>query len=392
MVVEETVIEEPVNILEEPEHLSDPPLRSYSIDEEISIPSPTIATPPVAAGASSSSTTPVPTPTTSTLPDLPCSTPPITPTLLQMTSSDRNNTSSSMAENNIISATASVNSPASVRSTRGNSITFSSSRSPSPAYSNPLSMASTIEDIAETESIKSGSGIGTGNNDNNKNNSTSTNVVLDIDPSILPKTLKAKTNPPNPQRQNPTAIVNKTRPPKGDVNLERSLEIVRSAVEKSSTQAAAMQQQQPPPQQVQQQQQQQQQPMVIPVRPSIRPAGGGTTTTMPNAVLVTTSDGKTLLAHPTGQILQNIRPGQTLSPVSPSPLRLRLPNKPSPQPAITTGGGGEQPQPQVVRVLQQTAPVTTRPTTTVFRMPTSSASGGQTVVLDANQLNNLIVS
>ena len=28
MVVEETVIEEPVNILEEPEHLSDPPLRS----------------------------------------------------------------------------------------------------------------------------------------------------------------------------------------------------------------------------------------------------------------------------------------------------------------------------------------------------------------------------
>ena len=111
---------------------------------------------------------------------------------------------------------------------------------------------------------------------------------------------------------------------------------------------------------------------------------------MPNAVLVTTSDGKTLLAHPTGQILQNIRPGQTLSPVSPSPLRLRLPNKPSPQPAITTGG--EQPQPQVVRVLQQTAPVTTRPTTTVFRMPTSSASGGQTVVLDANQLNNLIVS
>ena len=387
------VVEEPVNILEEPEHLSDPPLRSYSIDEEISIPSPTIATPPVAAGASSSSTTPVPTPTTSTLPDLPCSTPPITPTLLQMTSSDRNNTSSSMAEN-IISATASVNSPASVRSTRGNSITFSSSRSPSPAYSNPLSMASTIEDIAETESIKSGSGIGTGNNDNNKNNSTSTNVVLDIDPSILPKTLKAKTNPPNPQRQNPTAIVNKTRPPKGDVNLERSLEIVRSAVEKSSTQAAAMQQQQqPPPQQVQQQQQQQQ-PMVIPVRPSIRPAGGGTTTTMPNAVLVTTSDGKTLLAHPTGQILQNIRPGQTLSPVSPSPLRLRLPNKPSPQPAITTGGGGggEQPQPQVVRVLQQTAPVTTRPTTTVFRMPTSSASGGQTVVLDANQLNNLIVS
>ena len=75
MVVEETVIEEPVNILEEPEHLSDPPLRSYSIDEEISIPSPTIATPPVAAGASSSSTTPVPTPTTSTLLDLPCSTP-----------------------------------------------------------------------------------------------------------------------------------------------------------------------------------------------------------------------------------------------------------------------------------------------------------------------------
>ena len=235
--------------------------------------------------------------------------------------------------------------------------------------------------IAETESVKSGSV-------DNKNSNVNA-VVLDIDPSILPKTLKAKTNPPNPQRQNPTAIVNKTRPPKGDVNLERSLEIVRSAVEKSSTQAAAMQQQQPPPQQVQQQQQQQ--PMVIPVRPSIRPAGGGTTTTMPNAVLVTTSDGKTLLAHPTGQILQNIRPGQTLSPVSPSPLRLRLPNKPSPQPAITTGGG-EQPQPQVVRVLQQTAPVTTRPTTTVFRMPTSSASGGQTVVLDANQLNNLIVS
>ena len=204
-------------------------------------------------------------------------------------------------------------------------------------------------------------------------------MVLDIDPSILPKTLKAKTNT-NPQRQNPTAIVNKTRPPKGDVNLERSLEIVRSAVEKSSN-TAAMQQQQP---------QAVPQPMVIPVRPSVqaRTAGG----TMPNAVLVTTSDGKTLLAHPTGQILQNIRPGQTLSPVSPSPIRLRLPNKPGQQlqpPAITTGQ--QQPQVRQVCVVQQTAPATTSRPTTVFRMPTSSASGA-TVVLDTNQLNNLIVS
>ena len=226
--------------------------------------------------------------------------------------------------------------------------------------------------IAETESVKSGSV-------DNKNSNVNA-VVLDIDPSILPKTLKAKTNT-NPQRQNPTAIVNKTRPPKGDVNLERSLEIVRSAVEKSSN-TAAMQQQQP---------QAVPQPMVIPVRPSVqaRTAGG----TMPNAVLVTTSDGKTLLAHPTGQILQNIRPGQTLSPVSPSPIRLRLPNKPGqqlqPAPAITTGQ--QQPQVRQVCVVQQTAPATTSRPTTVFRMPTSSASGA-TVVLDTNQLNNLIVS
>ena len=328
VVEEETVIEEPVNILEEPEPLSDPPLRSYSIDEDISIPSPTIATPSVTPPVViTPASTPIPCSSTSvnlSIEPIPVSTP----------SSDIGKPSSEL-----VISTASVNSPASVRSTRGNSITFSSSRSPSPAYSNPLSMAS-IDDT-ETESVKS-------------------DKVLDIDPSILPKTFKPKTNI-NPQRQNPTAIVNKSRPPKGDVNLERSMEIVRSAVEKSST---AMQQPQPP------------QPMVIPVRP---PPVSVSRPSMSNAVLVQTSDGKTLLAHPLQpQNMQNIRP--TVTQVSPSPLRVRLPSKPTQVPT-------SQPQVRQVCVVQQGP----RPTT-VFRMPTSSASSGATVVLDTNQLNTLIVS
>lgn len=46
-----------------------------------------------------------------------------------------------------------------------------------------------------------------------------------VSTQILMKTAKTRTHP--------TAAINKNRAPQGDVNLERSLEIVRSAVEKS---------------------------------------------------------------------------------------------------------------------------------------------------------------
>ena len=46
-----------------------------------------------------------------------------------------------------------------------------------------------------------------------------------VSTQILKKTAKTRTHP--------TAAINKNRAPQGDVNLERSLEIVRSAVEKS---------------------------------------------------------------------------------------------------------------------------------------------------------------
>ena len=303
-VTEETVIEEPVNLMEEQESISEPPLRSCSIDfEEISIPSPAIATPvetpplvatPVPAAASTASTAsaePVPAPT-----------PPIT---------------------------VMINSPASVRSVRGNSITFSSSRSPSPAAS--MASSSTQEEADEP---------------------------MEIDPSVLQT--KTVIKPPKTNRTNPTAIINKVRPPQGDVNLERSLEIVRTAVEKSVVNQQIMRA-----------------PMIIrPVtsqRPTVQPS---------SAVLVTTTDGKTLLAHPANQILRPVGP----TGVGSNPVRVRLPTataaKVTPIVAVSQPNRPATVQ-QVVQLVQ--SPQQKQP---VFRMPTTTS----TMVLDSSQINTFIVS
>ena len=326
--IEETVIEEPVNLLEEQDSISEPPLRSCSIDfeeqEVVSIPSPAVATPPM---------------TTSTPVYLPTEPLPATPPITVMA----------------------CNSPASVRSVRGNSITFSSSRSPSPAAS-MASLSSAQEDQDEPQPPMP------------------IPIVQDqqqqqppiIDPSILHT--KTVIKPAKTNRTNPTAIINKIRPPIGDVNLERSMEIVRSAVEKSV---------------VNQQQILRAPPMIIrPVhQPSQRPtvqAGQASVvpmTSAPQAVLVTTTDGKTLLAHPASQILRPVGPQA-------SPVRVqRLPvtgAKVTPIVAapISTHQIQQRPQVQQVCLVQQ------QPKQPVFRMPTTTS----TMVLDSSQINSLIVS
>ena len=302
---EETVIEEPVNLLEEQDSISEPPLRSCSIDfeetEVVSIPSPIIATP---AATPPSIGTPVSLPTE----PLPA-TPPITVT---------------------------ANSPASVRSVRGNSITFSSSRSPSPAAS-MASLSSAQEDLDEP-------------------------IQEPIDPSLLQTKTVIK---PAKMRTNPTAILNKIRPPQGDVNLERSMEIVQRAVEKSV---------------VNQQNIMRAPPMIIrPVQPSPRPPTAGQVavqpmTSAPQAVLVTTTDGKTLLAHPASQILRPMGPQGAGQPV-----RVRLPVAGAKVTPISA-----QPRPQVQQVVQ----LIQQPKQPVFRMPTTTS----TMVLDSSQINTLIVS
>ena len=193
-----------------------------------------------------------------------------------------------------------------------------------------------------------------------------------IDPSILHT--KTVIKPAKTNRTNPTAIINKIRPPIGDVNLERSMEIVRSAVEKSV---------------VNQQQILRAPPMIIrPVhQPSQRPtvqAGQASVvpmTSAPQAVLVTTTDGKTLLAHPASQILRPVGPQA-------SPVRVqRLPvtgAKVTPIVAapISTHQIQQRPQVQQVCLVQQ------QPKQPVFRMPTTTS----TMVLDSSQINSLIVS
>ncbi len=171
VVVEETVIEEPVNVMEEEERQQQKqpsPSFSYNLDE-VSIPSPIIITPvgtppvpvlgPAASAASSSSSavtaliednnslssdrdegkvsTPLPT-------DVPLPTEP----LPLATISGNSSPAPSLAKS-IIPA-----SPASIAGRRDSirSVTFSSSRSPSPAYSNPLSMASSAQEVASAAS------------------------------------------------------------------------------------------------------------------------------------------------------------------------------------------------------------------------------------------------
>ena len=325
---EETVIEEPVNLLDEQDSISEPPLRSCSIDfeeqEVVSIPSPAIATPPM---------------TTSTPIILPTEPLPATPPITVMA----------------------CNSPASVRSVRGNSITFSSSRSPSPAAS-MASLSSAQEDQDEPPP------------------QPPMPIVQDQPPAIDPSLLQTKTviKPAKTNRTNPTAIINKIRPPIGDVNLERSMEIVRSAVEKSVVN--------------QQQINLRTSPMIIrPVhqqpsqRPTLQAAQASVVpmTSAPQAVLVTTTDGKTLLAHPASQILRPVGPQA-------SPVRVqRLPVTGAKVTPIVGAPITAQHQIQTQRPqVQQVCLVQQQPKQPVFRMPTTTS----TMVLDSSQINSLIVS
>lgn len=94
-----------------------------------------------------------------------------------------------------------------------------------------------------------------------------------------------------------------------------------------------------------------------------------------NAVLVTTSDGKTILAHPASQILRQSAGGQAGIAPGNATVRVRLPTK-----TVTASG---QPQVRQVRLIQPGG----QRSATVFRMPVST--GGQ---LDSNQFTSLVVS
>ena len=94
-----------------------------------------------------------------------------------------------------------------------------------------------------------------------------------------------------------------------------------------------------------------------------------------NAVLVTTSDGKTILAHPASQILRQSAGGQAGIAPGNATVRVRLPTK-----TVTASG---QPQVRQVRLIQPGG----QRSATVFRMPVSS--GGQ---LDSSQFTSLVVS
>ena len=93
-----------------------------------------------------------------------------------------------------------------------------------------------------------------------------------------------------------------------------------------------------------------------------------------NAVLVTTSDGKTILAHPASQILRQSAGGQAGIAPGNATVRVRLPTK-----TVTASG---QPQVRQVRLIQPGG----QRSATVFRMPVST--GGQ---LDSNQFTSLVV-
>ena len=296
---EQTIIEEPVNLLDEVDScISEPPLRSCSIDfedEAVSIPSPVVETP---------SATP---PGIATPPSIAT---PIEPQV--------------------------VNSPASVRSARGNSITFSSSRSPSPAAS--ISSQDDSELSSKGPELKI--------------------PLSEVDLSVMQT---KSTSIVKPKMKHPTAALNKTRPPKGDVNIERSMEIVKTAIEKSAKNN---------------------EPVIKPgnsmiIRPAAAAANPVRPAAMTNtAVLVTTTDGKTIL-HPAGQILQQVRPvAPTVTPVVPTTVNVTRVRLPTVKPNLA------QPQVRQVRLIQPGQ----RPT--VFRMPVSTA----TSVIDTNQFTSLVVS
>ena len=183
--------------------------------------------------------------------------------------------------------------------------------------------------------------------------------TIELDPSLL----QTKSVIKPPKKTNPTAMINKARAPIGDVNLERSLEIVRTAVEKS----------------VAVNNQVMRAPMIIRPVTSQRPTGQATTS---SAVLVTTADGKTLLAHPANQILRPV------APQGATPVRVRLPTATATK--VTPIVGVSQPQRpgtvhQVCLVQSPAQPQQKQP---VFRMPTTTS----TMVIDSSQINTLIVS
>ena len=465
------MIEEPVNILEEEQqqHQATPsPSISYNLDE-VSIPSPliitpsgtppVIATPPVLAAPSviveeiiadkeSRVSTPLPA-------DVALPTEPLPLATISGSSSPATSVTSAVLRN-VVPA-----SPASIGGGRRDSIrsvTFSSSRSPSPAYSNPLSMASSAQEIAsapspsvsatyseqeETSSQASAADaelkIGTPEPTEPllaaPSASTSSAAVArqelvlqipvsEVDHSILPKTFS--TTKTATARAAPTALFNKIRAPTGNVNLKRSLEICQTAVQKSAT---AVVQQQPHGGAL---------PTVVVTTASQLPAGvipitvrpqtvQSRPTTMAGAVLMTTSDGKTILAHPANQLIRQIRPVTSLATplgTSQQPIRIRLPQQvgghqphstlkiEAVQPTAAPGVGGAvaivQPAPgatagqpprpgvqQVCLLPARASPGLATNQRPVFRMPTAttmaSATSAGTVVLDAAQLGTLLV-
>ena len=123
----ETVIEEPVSLIEEDDNsISDPPLRSCSVDQEaevVSIPPspPPMGVPPAGfGGVASQAATPSPTPPTLSVTPIPISAGLPAEFMANMSDTAMNIPS--------VSSTIVASSPASIRSARGNSITFSSSR------------------------------------------------------------------------------------------------------------------------------------------------------------------------------------------------------------------------------------------------------------------------
>ena len=127
----ETVIEEPVSLIEEDDNsISDPPLRSCSVDQEAEVVSIPPSPPPMGVhlaggsgyvgGVASQAATPSPTPPTLSVTPIPISAGLPAEFMANMSDAAMNIPS--------VSSTIVASSPASIRSARGNSITFSSSR------------------------------------------------------------------------------------------------------------------------------------------------------------------------------------------------------------------------------------------------------------------------
>ena len=137
----ETVIEEPVSLIEEDDNsISDPPLRSCSVDQEAEVVSIPPSPPPLgvhpaggsgsvggvasggvaSGGVTSQAATPSPTPPTLSVTPIPVSAGLPAEFMANMSDAAMNIPS--------VSSTIVASSPASIRSARGNSITFSSSR------------------------------------------------------------------------------------------------------------------------------------------------------------------------------------------------------------------------------------------------------------------------